>query len=365
MFTRRPLSRLTFFYRWLGRGRSGAIAGRRSPAGLWFAAGLCLLTGLWLVAGLVVGGAAYADQGVAAPDDVTVNAEETKTVRLLTIGNSFSQNATKYLSGLVEAAGHELVHQPLAIGGATLELHANKGRDWQSDPNHKNGKYNTGKSLQETLQSQPWDVVTIQQASMRSHRLDSYEPHAQWLAETIRQLAPTARLHVHQTWAYRVDDPRFQQPPSRPGEPASQEAMYRGLTDAYEATAARWEAELIPVGTAFYRFDTDPVWGYQPDASFDFEQAAAPQLPNQQHSLHVGWRWQTKDGTPQLTIDGHHANQAGEYLGACVWFEKLYGQSVLDNAFVPPGLAPELAEQLRRVAHETVAASAAVEPVNP
>ena len=38
-----------------------------------------------------------------------------KTVKLLTIGNSFSGNATHYLGDLAKAGGHTLVHQPMSI----------------------------------------------------------------------------------------------------------------------------------------------------------------------------------------------------------------------------------------------------------
>ena len=49
-----------------------------------------------------------------------------KTVRLLTIGNSFSGNATHYLGDLAKAGGNVLVHQPMAIGGASMEVHWTK-----------------------------------------------------------------------------------------------------------------------------------------------------------------------------------------------------------------------------------------------
>src|SRR5687767_13140710 len=49
-----------------------------------------------------------------------------KTVRLLTIGNSFSNNATKYLEDLVKADGNVLVRGNLSIGGSPLELHWGK-----------------------------------------------------------------------------------------------------------------------------------------------------------------------------------------------------------------------------------------------
>jgi len=49
-----------------------------------------------------------------------------KTVRLLTIGNSFSGNATRYLGDLAKAGGHVLTHQPMSVGGASMETHWTK-----------------------------------------------------------------------------------------------------------------------------------------------------------------------------------------------------------------------------------------------
>ena len=37
-------------------------------------------------------------------------------------------------------------------------------------------------------------------------------------------------------------------------------------------------------------------------------------------------------------MDGHHADVAGQYLGGCVFYEVLFGASVVGNAFIPPGL---------------------------
>src|SRR5262249_45349543 len=46
-----------------------------------------------------------------------------KTIRLLTVGNSFSQNATKYLDKIVEADGNVLVHHRCVIGGSGPDQH--------------------------------------------------------------------------------------------------------------------------------------------------------------------------------------------------------------------------------------------------
>jgi hypothetical protein len=291
--------------------------------------------------------------GVPAADVAPATAA--KTVRLLTVGNSFSQNATRYLADLATAGGHTLVHRPIVVGGASLQLHAEKAQKHDRDANDKAGLYASGRSLQRELAEQQWDFVTIQQASLKSHDLTTYRPYAGQLRDYIREHAPSVELLVHQTWAYRCDDPRFAAKSPKPGEPATQEAMYRGLTSAYQTIAAELGARLIPVGDAFQRADNDPQWGYRPDSKFDFQNAQPPALPGQTHSLHVGWRWaKQKDGQTELGMDGHHANTAGEYLGACVFYEVLFGDSAAGNAFVPPGLDPAYARFLRETAHQAV-----------
>jgi hypothetical protein len=275
-----------------------------------------------------------------------------KTVRLLTIGNSFSGDATRFLPELAKAGGHTLVHQPMSVGGASLEVHWSKIQANEKDPQDPAGLYGT-RSLKETLKSGEWDVVTIQQASIKSHDLATYRPFAARLRDVVKAHAPRAELLLHQTWAYRVDDPRFTQPK---GEPSTRAAMYEGLRQAYAAVAKELDVRRIPVGDAFHLADGDPAWGFKPDAAFDPKKAVDPQLPDQTHSLHVGWKWSTsKEGKRVLGMDGHHASVAGQYLGACVWYEVLFGESVVGNAFAPKDLKPEDVAYLQGVAHRAVA----------
>lgn len=283
-----------------------------------------------------------------------------KTVRILTIGNSFSRNATNHLDDLAKAGGHELIHRALVIGGASFQVHADKAKKHEASPQDKAGLYTNGLGLKENLAADKWDYVTIQQASIRSHDFATYQPHAGWLREYITQHAPGAKLLVHETWAYRKDDPRFTKPSSKPGEPATQEAMYRGLTAAYDKIAAELGGKIIPVGDAFFTADTDAKWGYQTDTTFDPKTAKQPALPDQTHSLHVGWQWKpTKDGKKTLlSMDGHHANLAGEYLGACVWYEILFGESAVGSTYVPASLDAEYARFLQETAHQAVLARA-------
>lgn len=285
----------------------------------------------------------------------TASGTPPRTVRLLTIGNSFSGNATHYLGDLAKAGGHVLVHQPMSIGGAAMEVHWTKIQANEKDPKDPSGLYGT-KSLSATLESGEWDVVTIQQASIKSHDLESYRPFAADLQKYVKAHAPKAELLLHQTWAYRRDDPRFA--PKTPAvEPSTSEVMYTSLTSAYKTVAKELGVRRIPVGDAFHMADTDPDWGYKPDTKFDRKAAAPPALPDQTHSLHVGYRWTAgKDGKQTLTMDGHHAGVAGEYLGACVWYEVLFKESAVGNTFVPKDLKPEDAKYLQDVAHRAVAA---------
>lgn len=278
-----------------------------------------------------------------------------KTVRLLTVGNSFSHNATHYLGDLAKAGGDTLILREDIVGGASMELHWSKAQAFEKDPKAKLGRYSNGKSLQEELTSEKWDVVTFQQASILSHNIATYRPFAKQLSDYIKTHAPGATLMLHETWAYRIDDPRFSVKEPKTGEPKTQDEMYQGLASAYATIAKELGLRVIPVGDAFYLADRDPQWGYKVSTvPFDRKLAKQGELPDQTHSLHVGYVWKTVKGKTQLSMDGHHANMAGEYLGACVWYEVLFGKSVENNSFVPKGLDAEYAKFLRATAHRVM-----------
>src|SRR3954463_1051160 len=67
-----------------------------------------------------------------------------KTVKLLTVGNSFSANATHYLGDLAKAAHINLIHRPLIIGGAAFDVHWARVEKFQADPKDKAGQYSGG-----------------------------------------------------------------------------------------------------------------------------------------------------------------------------------------------------------------------------
>ncbi len=296
-----------------------------------------------------------------------------KTVRILTVGNSFSGDATRLLPKIVSASGNKLILHTVSIGGGSMAQHWEKAEKLARDKNDPDARYSSKRTLDEELKAEPWDYVTIQQASILSHDVSTYHPYAAKLAAYIKERAPRATLLVHETWAYRADDSRFK-PNAAPGEPATQKAMYDSLRASYETIAGELNAPLIPVGDAYYRADTDPVWGYKPGQAVDTKQFAYPAVPSQPHSLHVGWFWKAPakptdasvslatptappaTTAPTLQKDTHHSSAAGQYVGACVFYETLYKESVVGNSFVPPGMDKDYARFLQKTAHDAVLA---------
>jgi hypothetical protein len=274
-----------------------------------------------------------------------------KHVRLLAVGNSFSGNVTQYLGDLVKASGgNHLTFGHASIGGCPLEKHVRLAEAFEKDPQDPAGRPYSGKSsLRDMLQREKWDFVTIQQASIKSFEPESYRPWAKKLYDYIKRYCQQSEVLIHQTWAYRDDDPLF-----RSGQ-FTAESMHQRLTQAYTAIAGELGCRIIPVGDAFHAVRMLPAWQFDTKRVVDPKARQYPQLPEQGRTLHAGWYWRSTGGSQKLLNDAHHAGIAGKYLGACVWFEFLYGQSVVGNEFVPRDLPAEDARTLQEVAHRVVA----------
>ena len=272
------------------------------------------------------------------------------TVRLFIIGNSFSQNASRYLPQLAKDGGHELIVGRAEFPASALQAHWEAVEAAEANPSDPKGKPYGGKSLRELLGTGTWDFVTIQQASWHSGDLNSYRPYARKLQAFIRQLQPRAELLLHQTWAYRSDASQFGAlGPNRTA--SSQREMWEQSRAAYRTIAAELGVRIIPVGDAFWHADSDPQRGYKKDPNYDFTNPIRPKLPNQARSLHTGYYW-TGDG--QLKQDPRHAGSAGCYLAGLVWYGLLFGESPEKLKFTPADVPADFAAHLRQIAVQTL-----------
>ncbi|MFH1496686.1 MAG: DUF4886 domain-containing protein [Verrucomicrobiota bacterium] len=286
---------------------------------------------------------------------------ERDSLKLLAIGNSFSNDATRQLPQVAKAGGKDLLLGRASIGGCSLERHARhlaearagdaKGRAYHGFDDPKTGNKRSV-TLIEALQSAEWDIVTLQQVSHQSYKRESFQPHLDQLIAAIREHAPSAEILIHQTWAYREDHPFFKR-----DDGFTPLKMYEGLTANYRAIAQEKDFRILPVGDALHLARQTPRWTYTPDPDFDFADPPAGQLPDQRTSLQVGWRWtKNKAGEPVLGLDAIHCNPAGQYLGANVWYATLFETDTLPDGFTPPGLAPEDTADLRTHALAAVVA---------
>ena len=197
------------------------------------------------------------------------------TLRLFLIGNSFSQNATRYLPQMAAEGGYPLLIQRAELGGCSLQRHWDHAAAAEADSLDPKGKPYKGKSLKMLLSEGTWDIITLQQNSMNSTDSATYEPYASKLHAYIKALQPQAKIVFHQTWAYRSDADGFGQI-SEGTWATSEREMWEKSRKAYHGIARKLHASIIPVGDAFWNNSADPSWGYRKDSSFDAKAAPYP-----------------------------------------------------------------------------------------
>ena len=123
-------------------------------------------------------------------------------MRLLTIGNSFSEDATRYLHQISRTMGKEIEIVNLYVPGCTLEMHyRHMLADAQVYEFIFNGQRTGFKlSIKQAILSRLWDVVTLQQQSIRSASWPTFEPFASELYAYVKKCAPTAKVLLHAIW---------------------------------------------------------------------------------------------------------------------------------------------------------------------
>lgn len=225
-------------------------------------------------------------------------------MKILSIGNSFSQDAQRWLHDIAAADGVELDCANLYIGGCTLQRHYENMQDnvcaYAYEPNGCRGI--TRITLERALTKAPWDVVTFQQSSGLSGMAESYEPYLTMLLLEAAELAPGAALWMHQTWAYEQDfaASRFADYHN------DQREMHERLRAAYGYWAEQHGMPLLPVGDVLqYVRENVPAFDYA-------------------------------HGGMSLNRDGFHLSMTyGRYIAGLVWYAKLLGGDVTRNTFVP------------------------------
>lgn len=164
-------------------------------------------------------------------------------MNILSIGNSFSQDAQRYLHQIGRSDGFAIHAVNLYIGGCSLARHYRNMLSGKSayllEINGNNSGFTV--SLEQALLNREWDVITLQQVSHESMNYDSYQPYLDQLAEYVRRYQPKAKLVIHQTWAYEKDSQRLTQELGY----TDPQTMLQEVTQTYDRAAQQIGAELV------------------------------------------------------------------------------------------------------------------------
>jgi len=173
-------------------------------------------------------------------------------MNILSIGNSFSQDAQRYLHRIARSDGFELNTVNLFIGGCPLSLHyRNMLSEKEEYILQVNGEVTGFKvSLKEALLNRDWDVVTVQQVSSKSPYYETYQPYLDKIVEYARLCVPKAKIAIHQTWAYEQDSHRLHVELGY----NNHLDMFKDIEASYKKAAEEINADfVIPSGEVFQK----------------------------------------------------------------------------------------------------------------
>lgn len=243
------------------------------------------------------------------------------TIRVLAIGNSFSEDAAEhYLARIAHANGDTLIIGNLFIAGCSLERHWQNAEENTAAYDYRKidasgTKTETRKTAMATaLSDDDWDYITFQQVSHLSGQYDTYFPYLEQLVAYVKAHThnPEVKLALHMTWAYAQKSNHF----GFANYGKDQLTMYRAIVETVRQAAQEVGITyIIPAGTAVQNGRTSSIGD-------------------------------------NFCRDGFHLNFGiGRYTASCAWYEYLTQRSVIDNPFQPEGLSAEEIRIAQEAAH--------------
>ena len=231
---------------------------------------------------------------------------EDTSKKVLTIGNSFAQNASTYATEIAYANGEELTFGYLMFPSCTIDMHYEAAvadrhifrfkvttpdnmqgtllKDYPADQNFKQDLPDTAASIKEALEYTDWDIIVFQQESASARDIGTFGKLGN-LIEYVRGIRPDADLMFHEVWRW--------------GEWG--EDQFDLIKSNSETVAAQYGLEIIPSGLAFE---------YARDA------LGSDTIVNEN--------------------DGHyqHANTYGMYIAGCAYVGAIFDIEISPNTFV-------------------------------
>lgn len=254
-----------------------------------------------------------------------------KELKILAIGNSFTDDGTAYLPSLIRNAGIKNVTvAKMVVGGTSLQYHFTHATNDEpvysffisTDDGFKSrGK----KNFLNSLSFETWDYVILQQVSQYSGMYETYQPYLNDLIKIIHSYQPQAIIGWQMTWAYSSTSSHS----GFKNYERSQTMMYESILNAVNQMKAETGITVvIPTGIVIQELRGTSICN-----------------------------------NLELTRDGYHLDWgAGRYAAACAWFETLihpfFNVCIVNNPYrVNKGNIPvtdDVAFLCQETAHWTV-----------
>ena len=265
-----------------------------------------------------------------------VTAQEDDTLNILMVGNSFCYHFCEELYYMLQSAGIKANVCNVYSSGCKLEQHWNWWKEGASKYDFiihneagKQSKKNV--NLEYCMAQYDWDVITLQESSavMRAKdpvaALKESAKYREDLYGLFSEKFPQAKLYWQQTWAYQVGFTS-----SKYSVDAAEQAAYHERQRTYALGVCKENnVSRIPSGDA---------WKIVRDGGYD----------------NLCARTGNNNGLGDNYHDGDIGG--GQYLNACVWFERVLGQNCIGNTFRPDySLSEDMIAMLQQAAHDTIA----------
>ena len=237
---------------------------------------------------------------------------EDGVLKILAIGNSWTENTIKYVPKVLECLGIEnFVVESLTVGNTAIEQHQRFIETGASIYTH--GVYENGNWTQKSgtkggpvIQSNDWDYISFNQLSSLSGIPESVDQLANILAYIKPMVSETTKFVYNMTWAYAktFKDVKFE------AYNYDQETMFWSVLSTVDNAVKPLEDIFLitPCGTAIQNARTSYLGDH-------------------------------------FTSDGIHLNFNGEYIVALTYASMLTGMSIEHLEGLPTAL--ELNEKLK------------------
>ena len=248
---------------------------------------------------------------------VVIPKAEEGVVRILSIGNSYSNDAQAYTHKIAEGLGIKAEFYNLYYGGCTIDQHYNfYNNDNANYIFYRNmTKYvSVNVTLKNVLEAAQFDIITFQQGSYSSDKYSNYS-NLDNLMAIVRSYQPNAEFMIHQTWGY-CEERSLQK-----GYTTSAD-MFKKVEECYaQAAADNGNLTILKSGKAIETAKTK--YGYTDDYG----------------------------NTNSIYSDfNSHLAPKGDYIAGCVWIETIFGVDARNTSFTNNFADADVLQEIAHIA---------------